>query len=354
MRNLKVITSIASLALVLNACTEPGETTAIGATAGGAVGAGLGAIVGSQTGSAGGGLVVGALLGSAGGAAVGNAVEYQEEELNRHDEAIRKQQLEMRKNQQMLLELQRIRQADGDIRAGISQNQVYANRPSNSTGSSATAPSTSVPSSMPSITSSAITASAIRVPTDSAITERKIDNSANQAFNFAPKAEVHSIQDASKGQEGRGTTNISTRVVTTVEPPLFAEPLSAETSLQQKSQGVIESNTLVQPPTSKDSRDLYAAIPKEIPMANLATSECKQAQEEVSQADVATDLADRLFRMRRALRLCPQNPDYHVKLGEVYLKLSRPDDAEHEFKEAIRLDPNHSQAQALLKKSVRY
>ncbi len=51
-------------------------------------------------------------------------------------------------------------------------------------------------------------------------------------------------------------------------------------------------------------------------------------------------LADKLFHFRRALRLCPDSADYHNGLGEVYLVLNRKNDAEFEFKEALRLNPS--------------
>ena len=67
-------------------------------------------------------------------------------------------------------------------------------------------------------------------------------------------------------------------------------------------------------------------------------------EEEVQAADRATELADKLFHYRRALRLCPSNPSYHNGLGEIYVSLNRMDDAEYEFREALKLDPNYSPA----------
>ena len=93
-----------------SACTRPGETTGVGAAAGGVLGAGMGAIVGSQTGDAGGGLVVGALAGSVAGAAVGNALEAHEDILERQDEAIERQQRIISSQQSEIQELRRIGQ----------------------------------------------------------------------------------------------------------------------------------------------------------------------------------------------------------------------------------------------------
>lgn len=71
----------------------------------------------------------------------------------------------------------------------------------------------------------------------------------------------------------------------------------------------------------------------------LNTPECIKAENEVKSAAQALEAADKLFHYRRALRLCPANAGYHNGLGEVYLTLGRKADAEFEFKEALKLDP---------------
>ncbi|NMC62480.1 MAG: tetratricopeptide repeat protein, partial [SAR324 cluster bacterium] len=65
--------------------------------------------------------------------------------------------------------------------------------------------------------------------------------------------------------------------------------------------------------------------------------ECGEAQDEVNKANEAIDSADKLFHLRRALRLCPNNSSYHTMLGDLYLKLGRKEDADFEFGEARRL-----------------
>ena len=76
------------------------------------------------------------------------------------------------------------------------------------------------------------------------------------------------------------------------------------------------------------------------------TNECIEAQGEVTKANGLQDPADKLFHLRRALRLCPNNAMYHNSLGELYLTLNRRDDAKFEFDEALRLEPGNRQAQA--------
>jgi hypothetical protein len=108
--------SILSLSLVAaiatSGCTAPSETTGIGAATGGAIGAGLGAIIGSQTGDPGAGLVLGALAGSAGGGLVGNALQAQEEAIKTQDEAIERQERMISAQRR---ELNELRQMKGDV-----------------------------------------------------------------------------------------------------------------------------------------------------------------------------------------------------------------------------------------------
>ncbi len=95
------------LLLSVNACTEPGETTEYAAGTGGIIGAGLGAIVGNQTGSTGTGLVVGALAGASTGAAVGNALEAQQQQIHTQDEAIERQEEQLKVQRSELNDLRR-------------------------------------------------------------------------------------------------------------------------------------------------------------------------------------------------------------------------------------------------------
>ena len=65
----------------------------------------------------------------------------------------------------------------------------------------------------------------------------------------------------------------------------------------------------------------------------------------MEKADKVTDSSDKLFHVRRALRLCPNNAVSHAKLGDIYLSMNRKDDAKFEYQEALRLDPSLTSAQ---------
>ena len=103
-----------ALALSVWGCTEPKETTAIGAATGGVIGAGLGAIVGNQTGDPAAGLAVGAVAGAGAGAAIGNAIQSQEERIRAQDELIARQEKALRVQNAEIEEMRRLhRESDG-------------------------------------------------------------------------------------------------------------------------------------------------------------------------------------------------------------------------------------------------
>ena len=69
-----------------------------GALTGGALGAGLGAIIGNQTGSTGAGIAIGSAIGALGGAAVGNSIDTTDRSIDERDERISAQERELREN----------------------------------------------------------------------------------------------------------------------------------------------------------------------------------------------------------------------------------------------------------------
>jgi tetratricopeptide (TPR) repeat protein len=82
--------------------------------------------------------------------------------------------------------------------------------------------------------------------------------------------------------------------------------------------------------------------------ASLTSSECKEASSERDKAAEASDNSDKLFHLRRALRLCPQNAPLHYDLGRVYASMDRGSDAEREFKQALSIDPSLAAAKKAL------
>ena len=79
------------------------------------------------------------------------------------------------------------------------------------------------------------------------------------------------------------------------------------------------------------------------------TPECKEAQDESTKATGTEELAEQLYHYRRALRLCPEQAEFHIGISKVYLKLDRFEDAKYELEEALRLDPSDVEAQAMMR-----
>ena len=76
---------------------------------------------------------------------------------------------------------------------------------------------------------------------------------------------------------------------------------------------------------------------------------CSEGKEARDAAAAASDDSDKLFHLRKALRLCPHSAETHYELGKAYLSMSRAADANYEFKQALSIDPSFKPAQESLK-----
>ncbi len=234
--------------------TQPGPTTGYGAAAGTAIGAGLGAIIGSQTGDPGTGLMFGAAAGAGTGALVANQLEGQEKIIARQDEAIHRQTEQIKAQSRELNAIKGVQ----DGRASFSN---------------------------------------------------KIDTLARKPI------------DNPRWYEDRSATTT----------PEFSKPVLENRGFDDGARDEYNSAKVIPKKKTADA-------PKKL-VQN--TSECSQAADEMRSGDQASEPSERLFHYRRALRLCPDNADYHAALGEAYLALDRKDDAKFEFERAIELDPKN-------------
>jgi osmotically inducible lipoprotein OsmB len=280
MKIFKIIV-ISFIALYGSGCTEPGETTEVAAATGSVIGAGLGAIVGSQTGDAGAGLVIGAAAGAGTGALIGNSIQAQEETLRTQDEAIERQEKVIAAQRSELNELRKMNQDAPSFKTRLS-NSLDA-----SDGRASYRP---------------------RIEPQPLLQEKSLQ----------PELPVQPQIQQNTSQKGYSASLYDNA------PPKTAEVKIAPVKLADEK---IESS---------DVTDESVSSP--------TTTECAQAEQEIGKAKISSDNSDKLFHTRRAIRLCSDRPSYHQTLGEVYMSLNRKDDALFEFQEALKYDPSYGPA----------
>ncbi len=274
----RLVVSISLLLLV--GCTEPGEMTGVGAATGGVVGAGLGAIVGNQTGDPGAGLAIGMVAGAGAGAAIGNVLEAQDQAIKQQDEAIERQEQVIRAQRG---EIDELRRGSGDF----SGPRARLNAQNLKLGA------------LPSRPAQPVVSKISRTSTVTTTTPPK-----PKIIPVLPKKEIVKEEVASESDI------------------VDSEDMTGDTAL-------VESDVV--PEAIQPAR----VAPKAEPSAD-----CVTAEEEYNQAAAKNEAPDKLFHVRRALRLCPTDARFHVALGDIYSSLNRSSDAQFEYKEALKLSPN--------------
>lgn len=328
----------------LAACTEPGQMTGIGAATGGVVGAGLGAIVGNQTGNAGSGLAIGAVAGAGAGAAVGNVLEAQDQAIRQQDEAIERQEQVIRAQRGELDQLRRLSQdsvrfrgkaptrtaAPRSVQATSSESLVLKNLPSKPSAPGSFA-SRSLPSA-PAAAPYAGRAAPASVSQDS-ITSRNLPKKSEpvdepQLENFdATSGEDLTGDAAVAGAKEAGGTLIDSDIGT--DAVVSDASVPANDALPAKDEAI------------KDPLPVAAGNTK-------SSADCLSAETEFQQAAGKSENPDKLFHIRRALRLCPDDARFHSSLGDIYSALGRGSDARFEFQEALRLSPGNAEVRKKL------
>lgn len=338
MNRVAVFSSLLIAPCLLLGCTKPGKTTAIGSGVGGAMGAGLGAIVGNQTGNAGSGVAIGAVAGAATGSLIGNALQAQDEKSRSQDEAIKRQEKTIQAQRNELAELRALKsdstayasssdmspryryratsldENSPEVARRIAELQKRGPNPKGHSASPAWAPEHRATR-----TSNAKTSareSLARYDVRSEISDQK------------PPAKVTTI---AKAETSRSTSDNASRKAASIQSSV---PLIKETLPKR---GAIEESNL---DTTMSTASLSAP--------SASSNECREAMSEKELASQAPDNSDKLFHLRRALRLCPNNAVLHYELGNVYRLMERPTNAEDEFKQALSIDPNLSPAKSAL------
>lgn len=319
-----------AISSILCGCTRPRQTTAIGSGVGGAIGAGLGAIVGNQSGNAGSGVAIGAAAGAATGALIGNALQAQEERTASTEEALKRQERAIQAQKNEIAELRAIRSDTGSSydtyqsttspRYRYRQPSVDAESPEVARQRARLQQRGPRPSG-----SSGVSSDYSYQPTP---IRRPVEHEAKALARYDVRSELH------EKPTPRTPTSPRVQAATPPKPPpakkaSIPEPIKVEAP--KRSADAISESDL---PVAGHSEAKVAA-----PVA-ATSSECKEAQAERDRASEAADNSDKLFHLRRALRLCPNSAPLHYELGKVYSSMERVSDAEGEFKQALSIDPS--------------
>ena len=316
------------------------STTGMGTASGAAIGAGLGTLVGSTTGNAGEGFLVGGLAGAAIGAGIGRKFQDQEEVLAKQEEDLNAQK-EVISSQERQIEELRMKQNDqfmknnrpsrlkknfhpedysGNPRAKLwnpdsgSSNSNFKEYSYNSNSIKPPKPEFPVLSSKP---KSRIAPKVAEVRTDIP----KIKERISEPSSVKPKAEI---------QEFSSSESLDVPEIV-VKKPTVSLP-----NVKPKMNPAVSSDI-------SDIPDISAVAAKKLDN-NIRSEKCKLADEELARANRSTSDADKLFYLRRSLRLCPEESEFHYQIGKIYSNLGRIDDAKFEFRQAIDLDPNNNKA----------
>lgn len=337
----KMTTSPKALSLALVACiavtgcTKPRQTTGIGSAAGGAIGAGLGAIIGNQTGSTGGGIAIGAVAGAATGALVGNALQSQQEKTQSQNEAIARQEKAIRAQRSEIDELRRMQSDSGNsygqartVNAYLVEQkrlQLQRRGPAprgESNQGRYTPPPLSARASEP--------LARYEMKTNTAA--KKVTPPMPQAA--PPKTTNILTRTTASGVKERDLASESVANIETDEAPV-----KHEETPPQKNEAIIEKDVA---PAKKEDTTAKVA-----PAAQQQTG-CEESKKDRDAAAAASEGSDKLFYLRRALRVCPNSAETHVELGKAYLMMDRASDASYEFKQALSIDPTSKAAKESL------
>lgn len=367
MRNSRILfTSVVVTSLLLSACTEPGETTSIGAATGGVIGAGLGAIVGNQTGNPGSGLVIGSVAGAGAGAAIGNALEAQQKSVRTQDEALERQQKMLAAQSAEIRELRNMpRDTDSALRGAFNQearisHEARAMRKSDSYLALSEDSSLSLSDQL---NMGADISSATVKAKSSSYSDTSYNKSFSQAETTVSKksmaiqpryAELSKNTESLRGTESQPTTHKMTAPQPSIENKIVEERLESQDrdASQDKISAALNERTIdvsntqsAQVKSESENLDPKKSEAKLIDdSTDTKSSECQKGDSEAEKAESSKEPADKLFYLRRAIRLCPSNASLHKKLADEYGQLGRNEDAKASYEDALKLDPSMLEA----------
>jgi len=341
------------IATLITGCTKPKQTTAVGTAAGGAIGAGLGAIVGNQTGNPGSGLAIGAVAGAATGALIGNALQAQQEKSDSQKESIQRHEQTIRAQRSELQELRRM-QSDTGYTAPraqtvnaylVEQKRLQLQRrgpsPKGESLSTYSPPPLSGRASEPLARYDAKPAPRAPVPValpaepETPIKKAPTQNTAGKGLQERDLASEAATQARIKEELSAPPSGDPPSSVSSAKPSSVKAERNADPSQEPTTPASTSSNSTAQAAAKQASGD--------------SCVEAQEAKEAQQAAASASENSDKLFHLRKALRLCPNSAETHYELGKVYLSMDRAADANYEFKQSLSIDPNYASAQESLK-----
>lgn len=125
---MKRLVGLISLAALLGGCAAPLTTREKGVLAGGALGAGAGAIIGNQMGHQGKGALIGGALGALGGGLVGDQLQGQEQRQTAQDYEVEQNRRELERQRREIEDLRRDRYGSSDRDRDPYYNRRYDDR----------------------------------------------------------------------------------------------------------------------------------------------------------------------------------------------------------------------------------
>lgn len=337
LRSLNISVTVTIFLFLMSGCSYFGEeapeltlpehnltTRGLSTATGAAIGAGLGVIVGSESGNAGEGLVIGGLAGATAGALIGNELQNQEElaqtqkeELVRQDETLGNQRRE----------IDELRDSASDV--SPTNSSSHSGESSTYRGNPRAKPVTAHSA----VTSPAVNSSRARLESAKSPTPTRMP---------APASTSTARETTSIAALPKAATSDSAL------PPAHVPAGEDEGDDALPSDAVNLGGEELTGDDEAVAETTIAAVDSEQEDATGEDANCGKAQEEVERAKSSSSQADQLFYFRRALRLCPRNAHYHVEIGKVYGSMGREEDAQYEFRQALDLEPGNTKAREAL------
>lgn len=403
---------LVAICVLGSSCSQTKESPTIaeqGVVAGAVVGAGLGAIIGSTSGSAGAGVVMGSIAGAAGGGLVGASIEGQENRINQHDKKLgintKKDARAGRASSspksnstdevqgESFLGRNIWSPAPKEVDTNSSEETIIPtvvldNRPSGNKGAASKFGQIKRPQVMaeadieePIINQRAQLRGNLNQkpvveltkPTEDQLPKAKIARLPDPEF---PKVQASSVTSVAKTELPTVKKQVPPSSLPKAKEVLAKKTIIEPTKTMEPAKTKIVANTAklpldnvekisgaakedLEPSVEKEAIKpaeevkktvLAAEEPAKVSAAKAAplaqdTTKCAKGQGEIKRAMTSASDSDKVFYLRRAILSCPEESSLRVDLAKVYGRLGLKEDAKREFTSVIEIDPSNETAQ---------